>query len=129
MVAKLTAKEVFSQGSEEDLLKYYDECFDILKGVIDKLYSIPGCGAGGPCHIVTDDDNVRVCDLRYVISSLVMDEQLESYGGVEALMICATLLYLPYRKRVAFMYYYNGMTDLKDIVEYTERQIEEELDE
>jgi hypothetical protein len=38
---------------------------DLLHYFMDRLYGLPGCSAGGPLHIVTDDGNAHDSDLEF----------------------------------------------------------------
>lgn len=40
----------------------------IIQGLVRILYNLPECMTGGLCHIVTDDGNIRDCDLKFVIN-------------------------------------------------------------
>ena len=46
----------------------WDNRIEIVNKLICVLYDIPGAGAGGCCHIVTDDDNIDDDNLKWVIN-------------------------------------------------------------
>lgn len=55
--------------------KYYKPYMDTLKLLVDKFYDLDGCGAGGPLHILTDDDNYDIGSVNFCIKYAMDDIQ------------------------------------------------------
>lgn len=73
---------------------------EIVRHLIDVLYSIPsGCAGGGCCHIVTDDDNIDDDDLKWVINYCETDGKNRPDAKLSKI-ICEYLLELDYEQRV-----------------------------
>jgi len=71
----------------------------VIVGLIETLYSLPRCGAGGLCHIVTDDDNILDDDIKWVIDYC---NEVENKNRIEkelVLLICELLLQLTFEQR------------------------------
>lgn len=81
---------------------------EIIVNAIHILYNLPGCGTGGCCHIVTDDDNIKDEDLKWVIDYCHSDENKNCVDRELSSLICELLLQLSYEQR---MYLFAGMND------------------
>ena len=72
---------------------------EIIKHLIEVLYSIPGgYTSGGCCHIVVDDDNIDDDDLKWVINYCETDGKNEPDAKLSKI-ICEYLLELDYEQR------------------------------
>lgn len=72
---------------------------EIIKHLVQVLYSIPGGCVGGCCHIVTDDDNIEDDDLKWVINYCETDGKNKPDAKLSKI-ICEYLLELDYEQRV-----------------------------
>lgn len=73
----------------------------IIEGMIHILYDQPGCMSGGLCHIVTDDDNIRDSDLKFVIEYCEKEENANRPDKELSSWICQLLLQLTFEQRAA----------------------------
>jgi hypothetical protein len=64
----------------------------ILPELIRELYSLPGCGCGGLCHIITDDYNTEDSDIKFVISEYNKPENSDRIDKDLGLLICNYLM-------------------------------------
>ena len=55
------------------ICKYYKPYMDTLKELIEYYYTLEGCGAGGPLHILLDDDNYDIGSIRWCIKYCIDD--------------------------------------------------------
>lgn len=88
--------------------KLYDPAMSMLSGLICLLYDLPGCGCGGKCHIVLDDNNLDDESLRFVIN--YCDETPTLDSGLSKL-ICEELLKLTYHQRCVLMHQHVEIVD------------------
>lgn len=71
-----------------------------LPRALDLLYSLPGCAAGGPLHIVIDDGNVDDHHLDFCAEQMAADEwEVEVVEACEAVL--ALLREVPAQRRLA----------------------------
>lgn len=80
-------------------IKYNPKCVVILK-LIDLLYDLPDCGAGGCCHVVTDDGNIYDRDLQFVINFCKDDRNKNAIDKEVSTLICTMMLELSFIERV-----------------------------
>lgn len=78
-------------------MKYYHEKFPIVRDMISVLYDY--CGAGGCCHIVTDDDNIYDSDLDFVIEYAQRDENKDRVDAELSVAICKILKNMTFLQR------------------------------
>lgn len=94
----------------------------IIEGMIHTLYDQPCCSCGGLCHIVTDDDNIRDEDLKFVIEYCEREENASRPDKELSSWICQLLLQLTFEQRAGLF----GMMEADiDIDENTWEYIEE----
>ena len=79
---------------------------EIIKHLIEVLYSIPSGCVGGCCHIVTDDDNIEDDDLKWVINYCETDGKNKPDAKLSKI-ICEYLLELDYEQRVVLFAFMN----------------------
>lgn len=77
----------------------YNPKMPIIAEMIHVLYSLDGCGCGGLCHIVTDDDNIRDSDLEWVIQYCKKKENKDRVDKELSSWICELLLQLTIEQR------------------------------
>lgn len=73
----------------------------IIEGMIHILYDQPDGVCGGLCHIVTDDDNIRDSDLKFVIEYCEEEENANCSDKELSSWICQLLLQLTFEQRAA----------------------------
>ena len=78
----------------------YKSKYEVISKLIHLLYDLPGCGTGGMCHIVTDDDNIYDEDLKFVIEYCNREENKDRIDKEISILICSLLLELSFEKRV-----------------------------
>lgn len=79
--------------------------FIALKKLCKTFYTLPGCGAGGPLHILLDDDNYRDGDIEFCIQQCLFHPEptIMALG----LMICHEYLKMPMKTRAIFDAYWS----------------------
>ena len=82
----------------------YNPKMPIIVQSIQTLYSLPGCGAGGCCHIVTDDGNIQDKDLQFVIDYCNRPENADCVDKELSELICKLLLQLSFEQRCVLFY-------------------------
>ena len=96
----------------------YNPKMQIIVELIHLLYELPNCGAGGCCHIVTDDDNIDDDDLQWVIDYCnkpdngYLDKELSR-------TICELLLQLSREQRICLFYLMNAGQLDEGVSDYT----------
>lgn len=78
-------------------MEYYHEKFPIVRDMIHVLYDY--CGAGGCCHIVTDDNNIYDKDLDFVIEYAQRDENKDRVDAELSVAICKILKTMTFLQR------------------------------
>jgi len=63
---------------------------DNLLEMISEYYALPGNEAGGPCHIVLDDFNVRDRNLEFCLKACKEENDLMGIAIIENLMLLET---------------------------------------
>ena len=108
---------------------------------IQTLYDLPNCGSGGCCHIVTDDNNIRDDDLKWVIDYCDKPENKDRVDKELSEFICKLLLQLSFEQRCILFYMfdsdfiYNYGNDLDEsmwnyfITEWSDKSIQEIIEE
>lgn len=79
--------------------KYYHPKFYLVRELIGILYDLPGCGSGGCCHIVTDDDNIYDDDLDFVIEYCDSPDNVDEIEKELAKTICIILKQMTFQQR------------------------------
>lgn len=98
----------------------YNPKMPIIVQSIQTLYSLLGCGTGGCCHIVTDDDNIQDEDLQFVIDYCNRPENADRVDKELSEMICKLLLQLSFEQRcVLFYMFLSNYFDNVDLDEST----------
>ena len=89
----------------------YNEKIPIIIGLIQLLYSLPNCGTGGCCHVVTDDNNIYDDDLIFVIKYCI-DPDNDNVDKELSKLICELLLQLSFEQRgIIFYMFEKGYLD------------------
>ena len=85
---------------------FYEKEFIALKKLCEAFYTLHGCGAGGPLHILLDDDNYRDGDIEFCIQECLAhpDPTIMNLG----LMICYEYLKMSMQTRAIFDSYLCG---------------------
>ena len=96
-------------------MKYYHDKFPIVKDMIAVLYDY--CGAGGCCHIVTDDDNIRDEDLDFVIEYAQKEENKDSIDAELSVAICKILKQMTFLQRAVLFDYMNSDYDYNNLID------------
>lgn len=96
----------------------YNPKMPIIVQSIQTLYSLPSCGAGGCCHIVTDDDNLQDKDLQFVIDYCNSPENADRVDKELSELICKLLLQLSFEQRCVLFYMF--LSDYFDYVDLDE---------
>lgn len=89
--------------------KFYKPYFDTLKKIIDGYYKLPGCGAGGPLHILLDDDNYDIGSINFCIDYCFKNRhEYENEVCTLGIMICNEYAKMSLEERAAFDAYLCG---------------------
>ena len=86
----------------------YNPKMKIIVDLIHLLYELPDCGAGGCCHIVTDDNNIDDEDLCWVMDYCKRPETNERIDRELSYAICDMLLQLTREQRICLFYLMNA---------------------
>ena len=93
--------------TKEDITcRYFKPEWTALKKLCETLYEFPDCGAGGPLHILLDDDNLRDDDIMFCLEQCL--KTIEKPGSVLGVHICHEYLKMPMRERMLFDWYWCG---------------------
>lgn len=95
-----------------DKLEYYHAKFPIVRDMISVLYDY--CGAGGCCHIVTDDDNIYDEDLNFVIEYAQRDGEKDRIDSELSVAICKILKTMTFLQRAVLFDSMNYDIDFHD---------------
>lgn len=106
------------------------KCFDFrdsmrgLKAMCKLLYTLPGCGAGGPLHILLDDDNYDTNSIMFCLKECLEyeDDRVRTLG----MAICTKYLDYDLEERATFDSYWCGQ-DLECCYECANCDIRGEL--
>ena len=96
----------------------YNPKMQIIVELIHLLYDLPNCGAGGCCHIVTDDDNISDDDLKFVIDYCNKPDN-DRLDKEISRTICELLLQLSIKQRICLFYLMNAGQLDEGISDYT----------
>lgn len=96
----------------ENCNKYYHPKFTIVVDLIHILYDLDGCGCGGCCHIVTDDDNIYDDCLDYVIQYCEEEENKDRIDKELSSTICKILKQMTFAQRALLFEYMNMGIDI-----------------
>lgn len=96
----------------------YNPKMQIIVELIHLLYDLPECGAGGCCHIVTDDDNIDDDDLKWVIEYCQKDDN-DHIDKELSRTICELLLQLSHEQRICLFYLMNAGKLNEGVSDYT----------
>ena len=80
--------------------KDYNPKYELIGKLIGVLYDLDDCGAGGCCHIVTDDQNLYDDNLLFVIDYCKDEQTEECIDKKLSSLICTLLLELTFEQRV-----------------------------
>lgn len=86
--------------------RYYRPHMDTLLAYCKCLYSLEGCGAGGPLHILLDDDNYDTESIAFCLRDCLNNPEHE--GSSLGILICKEYLKLSMEQRALFDSYWNG---------------------
>lgn len=87
-------------------MEYWHDKFPIVRDMISVLYRY--CGAGGCCHIVTDDDNIYDNNLDSVIEYAQSEENKDSIDAELSIAICKILKTMTFLQRAVLFDYMNS---------------------
>lgn len=91
----------------ETRCKFYKKhVFEDLLAKCKEFYTLPGCGCGGPLHILLDDDNITDEDILFCIGEC--ERETNKTVKVLGLAICHSYLLMSNYERMAFDWYWNG---------------------
>lgn len=94
------------------MIMEYNPKMEVIVDLVRILYKLPGCSAGGCCHIVTDDDNIEDEDLKWVMDYCKQPENSNRIDSELSYAICAMLLRLSREQRICLFYMWNeGLLD------------------
>ena len=82
----------------------YNEKIPIIIGLIHILYSLPGCGSGGCCHVVIDDNNIDDTSLLFVINYCKNPKNADRIDKELSITICELLIQLSFEQRCVLFY-------------------------
>ena len=85
----------------------YNPKIKVIVDLVHILYKLPGCSAGGCCHIVTDDDNIEDKDLMWVMDYCKRPENIGRIDSELSYAICGMLLQLSREQRIYLLYLWN----------------------
>lgn len=91
--------------------KYYSETsrhMDALLETCKEFYKLPGCGAGGPLHILLDDDNITDNDIKFCIRECLYNSEYSDEVRSAGLLICSMYIVMTEKQRKVFDWYWNG---------------------
>ena len=57
---------------DKKICKYYKPYMDTLKTIVKEYYNLKNCGAGGPLHVLLDDDNYDYFDDDYCLGAYIL---------------------------------------------------------
>lgn len=86
--------------------KYYNRRFDTLLKHCKRLYELEGCSAGGPLHILLDDDNYDDNCINFCLAQSLKhpDREVSKIGA----RICREYLKMSMEERSLFDWYWCG---------------------
>lgn len=90
--------------------KYFKPYMKTLKKIVEGFYEMDGCGAGGPLHILLDDDNYDIDSINWSIKYCfdVMNDNLDYPVGYSdtvcalGIMICNEYAKMSLEERATF---------------------------
>ena len=93
--------------------KYYNPYMDTLKELIEYYYNLEGCGAGGPLHILLDDDNYDIGSIRWCIKYCIDDLEavhptFSKHADILGIIICNEYAKMSIEERGVFDSYMCG---------------------
>ena len=86
--------------------KYFNEHMLTILEYCKCLYKLKGCSAGGPLHILLDDDNYSDDDIDFCMVECLKNPEHE--GSTLGLLICKELIGLSLYERAAFFKLWNS---------------------
>jgi len=84
-----------------------EQLFTVIRGLVELLYNLPGCAAGGCCHIITDDGNLDDNSIKFVIQWCNSIEHANRIDKDISLLLCKYLLRLTEDERFDALHYTN----------------------
>lgn len=97
------------------MCEYWHPKFYLVKELISLLYDLDGCGAGGCCHIVTDDNNIYDSDLDFVIEYCDREENKNCIDKELSKTICTILKEMTFKQRSVLFWYIDLGIEFKNI--------------
>lgn len=92
--------------------KYYKPYMDTLKVLCEQFYTLRDCGAGGPLHILLDDDNYDISSIHFCINYCMGEikrrEHFDQHTCILGLMICNEYAKMTLEERAVFDSYLCG---------------------
>ena len=93
------------------ICKYYKPYMDTLKLMCEQFYELEDCGAGGPLHILLDDNNydidsIHFC-IRYCMEQIKNPTHFNPHVSTVGLMICNEYAKMSLEERAIFDSYLN----------------------
>lgn len=93
--------------------KYYKPYMDTLKLLCERFYEFKGCGAGGPLHILLDDNNYDIDSVQFCIDYCIKDLKAKEpdhpeYVNLLGIMICNEYAKMSLEERSVFDSYWCG---------------------
>lgn len=92
--------------------KYYKPYMDTLKLLCEQFYQLDGCSAGGPLHILLDDDNYDLNSIHFCIKRCTEHirnpEHFDPHACTIGLMICNEYAKMTLEERSVFDSYWCG---------------------
>ena len=110
-------------------IKLWHKKTPLVIELIHALYRLPDCSCGGTGHVITDDENVRDCDLAWMMEMLKSDDKffVESPESDLVELICKELLEMTYEQRLAVFETFNLGIDIDELDEDFFNSYKEEM--
>lgn len=93
---------------EEKKCKYYNKHLETIRKLIDCLYELDGCGAGGCLHILLDDDNADTDSIVFCYKEC--DKHPEREEAELGKLICNEFLKLSEEERYLILWGYGDFS-------------------
>lgn len=91
--------------------KYYKPYMDTLKLIVKQYYMLDGCAAGGPLHILLDDDNYDIGSIHFCIKHCFGEDLgYDPTTRLLGIMICNEYAKMSLEERACFDAYICGQT-------------------
>lgn len=93
---------------ETKMCRYFKSSMIELLEYCRKLYELDGCAAGGPLHILLDDDNYEDADIMFCLRECLAHP--EHPGSRIGFNICQEYLKMSMEERSLFDWMWNGFS-------------------